>query len=80
MDETDSKIRELTEAMHAEADPKIRNRLMVVRGVLAEYPTRDAAYFADVSPRVPEVRYWCRFVIWMVCRVYATNSHQCHNF
>ena len=49
MDETDKKIRELTEAMRAEQDARIRNRMMAVRGILARCPTRDAAYFADVD-------------------------------
>ena len=40
MDETDKKIRELTEAMRAEQDARIRNRMMAVRRVLAGYPTR----------------------------------------
>ena len=51
MDETDKKIRELTEAMRAEQDARIRNRMMAVRGILAGYPTKDAAYFADVDRR-----------------------------
>ena len=51
MNETDKKIRELTEAMRAEQDAGIRNRMMAVRGILARYPTRDAAYFADVDRR-----------------------------
>ena len=49
MDETDKKIRELTEAMRAGQDARIRNRMMAVRGILAGYPTKDAAYFADVD-------------------------------
>ena len=40
MDETDKKIRELTEAMRAEWDVRIRSRMMAVRRVLAGYPTR----------------------------------------
>ena len=40
MDENSKKIRELTEAMHAERDIRIRNRMMAVRRVLAGYPTR----------------------------------------
>ena len=55
MDETDKKIRELTEAMHAERDIRIRNRMMAVRGILAGYPTRDAAYFADVDRRTVQL-------------------------
>ena len=51
MDETDKKIRELTEAMRAEQDARIRSRMMAVRGILAGYPTKDAAYFADVDRR-----------------------------
>ena len=38
MDETDKKIRELTEAMRAEWDVRIRNRMVAVRRVLAGYP------------------------------------------
>ena len=49
MDETDKKIRELTEAMQAEQGARIRNRMIAVRGVLAGYSTKDAAYFADVD-------------------------------
>ena len=55
MDETDKKIRELTEAMHAEKDIRIRNRMMAVRGILAGYPTKDAAYFADVDRRTVQL-------------------------
>ena len=33
MDENSKKIRELTEAMHAEKDIRIRNRMMTVLGV-----------------------------------------------
>ena len=35
MGETDKKIRGLTEAMCAEQDARIRNRVMAVRGILA---------------------------------------------
>ena len=55
MDETDKKIRELTEAMRAEQDARIRNRMMAVRGILAEYLTKDAAYFADVNRRTVQL-------------------------
>ena len=55
MDETDKKIRELTEAMRAEQDARIRNRMMAVRGILAGYPTKDAAYFADVDRRTVQL-------------------------
>ena len=40
MDETGKKIRDLTEAMRAEQDARIRNRMMAVRGILE---TKDAA-------------------------------------
>ena len=50
MDETDKKIRELTEAMHAERDIRIRNRMMAVRGILAGYPTKDAAVLRRRGP------------------------------
>ena len=55
MDENSKKIRELTEAMHAEKDIRIRNRMMAVRGILAGYPTKDAAYFADVDRRTVQL-------------------------
>ena len=55
MDETDKKIQELTEAMRAEQDARIRNRMMAVRGILAGYPTKDAAYFADVDRRTVQL-------------------------
>ena len=55
MNETDKKIRELTEAMRAEQDARIRNRMMAVRGILAGYPTKDAAYFADVDRRTVQL-------------------------
>ena len=55
MDETDKKIRELTEAMRAGQDARIRNRMMAVRGILAGYPTKDAAYFADVDRRTVQL-------------------------
>ena len=55
MDETDKKIRELTEAMRAEQDARIRNRMMAVRGILAGYHTKDAAYFADVDRRTVQL-------------------------
>ena len=55
MDETDKKIRELTEAMRAEQDARIRNRMMAVRGILAGYPTKDAMHFADVDRRTVQL-------------------------
>ena len=41
MDENSKKIRELTEAMHAERDIRIRNRMMAVLGVFKGHPTGD---------------------------------------
>ena len=55
MDKTDKKIRELTEAMRAEQDARIRNMMMAVRGILARYPTKDVAYFADVDRRTVQL-------------------------
>ena len=54
MDETDKKIWELTEAMRAEQDARICNRMMAVRGILAGYPIKDAAY-ADVDQRTVQL-------------------------
>ena len=56
MDESSKEIRELTEAMRAEQDARIRNRMMAVRGILAGYPTKDAAYFADVDRLTVQLR------------------------
>ena len=47
MDETDKKIRELTETMRVERDIRIRNRMMAVLGVLKGHSTRIASDFAD---------------------------------
>ena len=55
MDENSKKIRGLAEAMHAEKDIRIRNKMMAVRGILAGYPTNDAAYFADVDRRTVQL-------------------------
>ena len=41
--------------MHAERDIRIRNKMMAVRGILAGYPTKDAAYFADVDRRTVQL-------------------------
>ena len=49
MDEDSKKIRELTEAMHAERDIRIRNRMMAVLGVLKGHSTKIASGFADVD-------------------------------
>ena len=51
MGENSKKIRELTEAMHAERDIRIRNRMMAVLGVLKGHSTRIASDFADVDQR-----------------------------
>ena len=55
MDETDKKIRELTEAMHAERDIRIRNRMMAVLGVLKGHSTRIASDFAGVDQRATQL-------------------------
>ena len=51
MDKNSKKIRELTEAMHAERDIRIRNSMMAVLGVLKGHSTRIASDFADVDQR-----------------------------
>ena len=55
MDAIDKKIRELTEAMHAENDARIRNRIMAVRGVLKGHTTKTASDFADVDQRTVQL-------------------------
>ena len=55
MDENSKKIRELTEAMHAESDIRIRNRMMAVLGVLKGYSTKIASGFADVDQRTVQL-------------------------
>ena len=55
MDETDKKIRELTEAMRAEEDIRIRNRMMAVLGVLKCHSTKIASDFADVDQRTAQL-------------------------
>ena len=45
IDENSKKIRELTEAMHAERDIRIRNRMMAVLGVLKGHSTKIASDF-----------------------------------
>ena len=55
MDENSKKIRELTEAMHAERDVRIRNRMMAVLGVLKGHSTRIASDFADVDQRTVQL-------------------------
>ena len=55
MDENDKKIRELTEAMHAERDIRIRNRMMAVLGVLKGHSTKIASDFADVDQRTAQL-------------------------
>ena len=55
MDETDKKIRELTETMHAERNIRIRNRVMAVLGVLKGHSTKIASDFADVDQRTVQL-------------------------
>ena len=55
MDENDKKIRELTEAMHAERDIRIRNRMMAVLGVLKGHSAKIASDFADVDQRAVQL-------------------------
>ena len=55
MDENSKKIRELTEAMHAERDIRIRNRMMAVLGVLKGHSTKIASDFADVDQRTVQL-------------------------
>ena len=56
MDENSRKIRELTEAMHAERDVRIRNRMMAVLGALKGHSTRIASDFADVDRLTMQLR------------------------
>ena len=51
MIENSEKIRELKEAMRAERDIRIRNRMMAVMGVLKGHSTKTASDFADVDQR-----------------------------
>ena len=55
MDENSKKIRELTEAMHAEKNIRIRNRMMAVLGVLKGRSTKIASDFADVDQRTVQL-------------------------
>ena len=55
MDENSKKIRKLTEAMHAERDIRIRNRMMVVLEVLKGHSTRIASDFAGVDQRTVQL-------------------------
>ena len=55
MNENSKKIRELTEAMHAERDIRIRNRMMAVLGVLKAHSTKIASDFADVDQRTVQL-------------------------
>ena len=49
------KIRELTEAVRAERDVRIRNRMMAVMGVLKGHSTKTAFDFADVDRRTVQL-------------------------
>ena len=55
MDENSKKIQELTEAIRAERDIRIRNRMMAVLGVLKGHSTRIASDFADVDQRTVQL-------------------------
>ena len=56
MNENSKKIRELTEAMRAERDIRIRSRMMAVLGVLKGYSTKTVSDFVDVSQRTVQLR------------------------
>ena len=56
MDENSKKMRELTEAMHAERDIRIRNKMMAVLVVLKGHSTKIASDFADVDQRTVQLR------------------------
>ena len=55
MDETNKKIWELTEAMHAERGIRIRNMMMAVLGALKGHSTRIASDSADVDRRTVQL-------------------------
>ena len=55
MNENSRKIRELTEAMRAERDIRIRNRMMAVLGVIKGHSTKTASDFADVDQRTVQL-------------------------
>ena len=55
MDENSKKIRELTGAMHAERDIRIRNRMIAVLGVLKGHSTKIASDFVDVDQRTVQL-------------------------
>ena len=55
MSESNRKIREMTEAMRAEMDVRIRNRMMSVLGVLKSHSTKTASDFADVDRRTVQL-------------------------
>ena len=55
MSESSKKIWELTEAMRAERDVRIRNRMMAVMGVLKGHSTKTASDFADVDRRTVQL-------------------------
>ena len=55
MIENSTKIRELKEAMRAERDIRIRNRMMAVMGVLKGHSTETASDFADVDQRTVQL-------------------------
>ena len=55
MDENSKEIRELVEAIRAERDIRIRNRMMAVLGALKGHSTRIAFDFADVDQRTVQL-------------------------
>ena len=55
MDENSKRIRELTEAMRAERDIRICNRMMTVLGVHKDHSTKIASDFADVDQRTAQL-------------------------
>ena len=55
MNESSKKIQELTEAMRAEKDIRIRSMMMAVLGVLEGHYTRTASDFADVDRRTAQL-------------------------
>ena len=55
MIENSRKIRELKEAVRAERNIRIRNRMMAVMGVLKGHSTRIASDFADVDQRTVQL-------------------------
>ena len=55
MGESSKKIRELTGAMRAERNVRIRSRVMVVMGVLTGHSTKTASDFVGVDRRTMQL-------------------------